>query len=127
MKPDKDRPSTWKAYRSGLCEGCNAACCTMPVEINLEDLIRLKLISVDEASGSQKKIFRRLFRDGILSSFRDKTGLFMLTQKTNGDCYFLDERTRLCKVYDSRPQVCRSFPSIGPRPGFCPGEKIKLR
>ncbi len=123
FQPDKDRPSTWKPYREGLCENCNAACCTMPVEISVDDLVRLGLVHEDEVQQSQKKIFRRLFNEGVVSSYRDKTGFFMLTQKPNGDCYFLDPISRMCKVYERRPGVCRSFPVIGPRPGFCPGSK----
>ncbi|MBX3041961.1 MAG: hypothetical protein KF789_14740, partial [Bdellovibrionaceae bacterium] len=54
MKPgmsfiDIDRPSTWKAYRSGMCTGCFGGCCTMPVEVKLSDLIRLGEVTVDEA------------------------------------------------------------------------------
>jgi len=116
---DKDRPSTWKPYRDGLCRGCDASCCTMPVEVKAEDLFRLGLIAEDELRGSPKKIFKRLSRQGILKSFRAATGLFMLVQKSNDDCVFLGEN-RLCSVYDKRPGVCREFPSIGPRPGFCP-------
>ena len=118
-KTDKDRPSTWKPYREGLCEGCIAACCTMPVEVKAEDLLRLDLISEDEVRGSPKKIFKRLSKQGILKSFRAATGLFMLVQKSNDDCVFLGA-DRLCTVYDKRPGVCREFPKIGPRPGFCP-------
>jgi Fe-S-cluster containining protein len=61
-----------------------------------------------------------LMKEGIISSYRQGTELFMLTQKHGRDCYFLDSKTRLCTVYDKRPGVCRDFPSIGPRPSFCP-------
>jgi len=125
MNCDKDRPSTWVRYRDGLCDGCTAACCTMPVEIVAEDLLRLGLIGEDELRGSPKKIFKRLSKEGILKSYRGSTGLFMLVQKSNDDCIFLGE-DRLCTVYEKRPGVCREFPSIGPRPGFCPSRKRKL-
>nr|WP_295904815.1 YkgJ family cysteine cluster protein [uncultured Bdellovibrio sp.] len=120
-KPDIDRPSTWKPYRTGMCKGCWGGCCTMPVEIKISDLIRLGLCSEDEAQGSIKKLAKRLMKEGYIVSYRQGTEFFMLSQKANRDCYFLDSKTRLCTVYEKRPDTCRQFPSIGPRPGFCPG------
>lgn len=121
MKPNKDRPSTWIKYKKGMCTGCYGGCCTMPVEVHGSDLIRLGLISQDElAEESLKKISKRLIKKGIIKSFRQGTDLFMLTQKANDDCVFLSSQTRLCTVYDKRPDVCRKFPDVGPRPQFCP-------
>lgn len=117
--PDKDRPSSWKKYQAGMCTSCSAACCTMPVEVKLSDLIRLEVVSEDEAGSSLKKTAKRLMKEGIIVSYRQGTDLFMLAQKANDDCLFLNEK-RLCTVYDKRPEVCRQFPSIGPRPGHCP-------
>ncbi len=121
MRIDPDRPSTWKLYREGLCQDCRASCCMLPVEIKIEDLIRLELVTDDEAAGSHKKIAKRLIRDGVVKSYRTSSGLFMLEQNEGRDCYFLDKKTRRCTVYEKRPGVCREFPkTIGPRPGFCP-------
>lgn len=93
----------------------------MPVEVRLSDLVRLGLTSTDELeNSSEKKIAKRLMKEGIVKDYRSATGLFMLTQRSNDDCIFLDEKSRLCTVYDRRPEVCRLFPKIGPRPGFCP-------
>src|SRR4051794_17191249 len=114
MKPDKDRPSTWIPYRPGLCTGCFSSCCTMPVEVKKSDLIRLGVASEDEIS--DKKLAKKLLKEKIISSYRAGTDLFMLASKPNGDCYFLDSKTRLCTVYEKRPVVCRKFPEIGPRP-----------
>lgn len=121
MNPhDIDRPSTWKPYRTGLCDNCWGSCCTMPVEVKLSDLLRIGIVSEDEAAGSIKKLAKRLSKEGYISSYRAGTELFMLTQRQGRDCYFLHPETRLCTVYEKRPDVCRQFPSIGPRPGFCP-------
>ncbi len=120
MKTDKDKPWTWVRYREGLCNGCYGSCCTMPVEIKASDLVRLELASEDEVSASPKKVAKRLIKEGIISSYRETTGNFMLTQRSNDDCYYLHPQTRLCTVYEKRPGVCREFPSIGPKPGFCP-------
>lgn len=97
----------------------------MPVEIRASDLIRLGLASEDEVMGSIKKLAKRLIKDGIIQSYRQGTEFFMLSQKANRDCLFLDTTTRLCTVYDKRPDTCREFPSIGPRPGYCPGANTK--
>src|SRR3989338_4147371 len=124
MKIDKDRPSTWRPYDSNFCPQCREICCSMPVEVRASDLIRLNLISIDEVSNSIKKSAKKLKKLGFISSYRDGTDFFMLTQRPNGDCYFLDTRSRLCTVYDQRPDTCRDFPAkLGTRVGFCPGER----
>jgi Fe-S-cluster containining protein len=124
MKADKDRPSTWKKYDASFCTSCRANCCSMPVEVRSSDLLRLEIISVDEIDQSIKKAAKKLKKSGFISSYREGTDLFMLTQRPNGDCYFLHEKTRLCTVYDKRPDTCREFPSVlGTRVGFCPSEK----
>lgn len=96
----------------------------MPVEVKASDLIRLGVVTEDEIERSMKKAAKRLKAEGVISSYRQGTDLFMLTQKANRDCYFMDTKTRLCTVYEKRPDVCRQFPSIGPRPGFCPVRKV---
>lgn len=121
-RPDVDRPSEWVRHRDSLCNGCWAGCCTMPVEVTAADLVRLGVASIDETAGSLKKLAKRLEREKIVKTFRASTGLFMLEQKQNRDCIFLGEDRR-CTVYEKRPDVCRQFPSIGPRPGFCPAAR----
>jgi uncharacterized protein len=123
MKIDKDRPSTWKKYDATKCTLCRANCCSMPVEVKASDLIRLEIASVDELDNSIKKMAKRLKKEGYISSYREGTENFMLTQKSNSDCYFLDSNTRLCTVYEKRPDTCRQFPSqMGTRVGYCPVE-----
>jgi Fe-S-cluster containining protein len=93
----------------------------MPVEIRVDDLLRLGEISADDLEIPKKKLAARLKKQGLIQSYRESTQLFMLTQKPNGDCYYLDSGTRLCRVYDKRPDVCRRFPtSMGNRLGHCP-------
>ena len=126
MIPDKDKPWTWVKYKEGMCQQCSGACCTMPVEIKASDIVRLGLADEDEISQSPRKVSKRLIKEGIISSYREASGNFMLTQKSNDDCYYLDLKTRLCTVYEKRPDVCRQFPStIGPKPGTCPGNRLK--
>lgn len=124
MKVDKDRPSTWKKYDANFCTLCAAQCCAMPVEVRVDDLIRLEVAHEDEAIRSVKKLAKRLKKEGVISSYREGTEFFMLTQRPNGDCYFLDPKTRFCTVYEKRPETCRDFPAkIGPRVSYCPSQK----
>lgn len=97
----------------------------MPVEVNAQDLVRLGVASEDEVISSKKKLGKRLIKEKIVMSYREGTDLYMLAHKPNGDCVFLHPLTRLCTKYAIRPDVCRSFPSIGPRPGFCPNSRQK--
>lgn len=123
---NKDRPSTWIKYETKYCDSCVASCCTMPVEINSADLIRLGLASIDDINQSIKKTAKKLKKDGFISSYREATDLFMISQKSNDDCYFLDSKTRLCTVYDRRPGTCRDFPTkVGTRVSFCPYSQRK--
>ena len=124
LKVDKDRPSTWKTYKADFCSSCQANCCSMPVEIKSSDLVRLNLVHQDELENSVKKVAKKLKKQGVISSYREGTDFFMITQKPNGDCWFLDPKTRFCTVYESRPDTCRDFPSrIGTRVGFCPAQR----
>jgi Fe-S-cluster containining protein len=85
--------------------------------------MRLELITEDEAASSLKKVAKRLMKEGIIQAFQMKNQLFVLEQRRGRDCIFLDQNRR-CTVYDKRPEVCRKFPKIGPRPSFCPQQKI---
>jgi Fe-S-cluster containining protein len=123
MAVDVGRPSTWVKYRSGLCEGCWGGCCTLPVEVSAYDLMRLGVATEDECASSLKKLARRLENEGITQHFNPRSGIFTLEQRHGRDCIYLDPKTRLCTVYEKRPEVCRKFPSIGPRPGWCPKQE----
>lgn len=124
MKIDKDKPWTWIKYSEGLCASCRGECCTMPVEVSSADLIKLNLCTEDEILHAPKKTAKRLIKDGVLQSYREGTGLYMLSAAPSGECYFLDSKTRKCRVYEQRPQVCRQFPTeVGPRRSYCPYRK----
>ena len=102
-----------------MCDGCWAGCCTLPVEVSLADLIRLELATEEEAAISAKAVAKKLMKARIVQAYNAKSQLFILEQRNGDDCLFLGPN-RLCTVYDRRPEVCRQFPKIGPRPGFCP-------
>jgi Fe-S-cluster containining protein len=122
QRRDPQRPSTWVPYKKGMCDGCWSGCCTLPVEVSAADLIRLELITEEEAAISLKEVGKKLSKQGILQDYKLKEQLFILEQRYGRDCIFLSE-DRLCTVYEKRPEVCRQFPKIGPKPGFCPQSK----
>ena len=123
VKVDAQRPSTWPKYRNGMCDGCWAGCCTLPVEVSAADLIRLELITEEEAAISLKAVSKKLLKDKMIQAYSAKTGIFVLDQRYGEDCVFLGRKDRLCTVYEKRPEVCRKFPKIGPRPGYCPARQ----
>ena len=56
-----DRTDTWTRYRAGLCNTCAANCCTMPLEVQLSDLVRLGLVDPFEAEHEEiRHIAKRL-------------------------------------------------------------------
>lgn len=119
VKANPDRLDTWIRYRKGLCNSCNATCCQLPVEVRISDLIRLELVDEFEAEEPLKNIAKHLKKQGVIEHFSHKTERFTLVRLTNNDCYFLHPRTRLCTVYEKRPDTCRNHPHIGPKPDYC--------
>ncbi len=95
----------------------------MPVEVTFDDLVRLELASVDEKGRSRQRLFKRLRGEGFVLSYRQSTELFTLARQSNGACVFLNKLGR-CTVYEKRPDVCRAFPAVGPKPGFCPHNRL---
>ena len=118
---DVDRPDSWTRYRAGLCASCAANCCTMPLEVRLPDLVRLGLVDAFEAEHEDpKRIAKRLQKARLIDHFNHKHLLFTLARRADGDCQYLDARTRLCTVYEQRPETCRLHPQKkSPKPGWC--------
>lgn len=124
---DVDRLETWTRYRKGLCDGCAASCCTMPVELRLPDLVRLQLVDPFEAEHEvPKQIARRLEKAGVIGHFNFRHGIYTLARRASGDCLFLDAVTRRCTVYERRPDTCRRHPQVGPRPGYCAWQPVAI-
>lgn len=116
---DPDRLETWAKYHKGLCDTCQATCCQLPVEIKLDDLIRLGILDDFARDEPLKNLAKQLKKQGVIEHFNQKKELFTITRLANNDCYFLDTKTRRCTVYTNRPNTCRNHPQIGPRPNFC--------
>jgi len=116
---DVENTTTWAKYSKKLCNYCSAVCCSLAVEVKAQDLIRLELMDEFELEDNPKKIAKRMIKQGVIEHYHSKTGTFTLSRMANGDCFYLDQKSRRCTVYHSRPDTCRNHPQIGPRAGYC--------
>ena len=72
---DVDRVETWTRYRPGMCDSCQANCCTMPLEIRLTDLVRLGLVDAFEADNEDPaRIAKRLQKARYSSALKAYLG-----------------------------------------------------
>ena len=114
-----EEPATWLKFSRKMCGDCTAACCSLPVEVRAADLIRMDLMDPGEAGEGLRLVARRLIRSGLAGHYHHRSATLTLARMANGDCCFLDSRSRRCTIYDRRPDTCRNHPQIGPRPGYC--------
>ena len=91
----------------------------MPVEVKIGDLIRMGVVDEFERNEPAKNIAKRLMKARIIEHFNFKHEIYTLARRGTRDCIYLDEKTRLCTIYETRPNTCRNHPTIGPKPGFC--------
>lgn len=93
----------------------------MPLEVQLSDLVRLGLVDAFEAEHEEPRhIAKRLQKARLIDHFNHKNVVFTMARRADGDCHFLDPKTRLCTVYDQRPETCRLHPQKkSPKPGYC--------
>lgn len=93
----------------------------MPLEVQLSDLVRLGLVDAFEAEHEEPRhIAKRLQKARLIDHFNHKNVIFTMARRGSGDCNFLDPKTRLCTVYDKRPETCRLHPQKkSPKPGYC--------
>ena len=112
----------WTKYKSGLCESCAGLCCYMPVEVKIDDLIRLKILDQFYLELSPKEQIKDALKNPAILRYTPSSEKFTLKQKPDGSCIFLDSNKR-CTQYNERPDTCRNHPQIGPKPGFCAYQK----
>jgi uncharacterized protein len=122
-KVDYFRPQTWISYSRADCQKCHADCCRLPVDVTHADLVRLEVASSDELEWDEKATIKRLKKEGIIGHYDQKRKMAILTQFADNRCLYL--RQGRCIVYEKRPQTCRKFPEVGPRPNFCPYREKK--
>lgn len=119
IQADLDKTATWAKYNKRLCDHCAASCCSLPVEVKPSDLVRMELMDEFELQEDLKHIARRLMKQHLVGHFHSKTQTLTLARMANGDCIFLDSRSRRCTIYHQRPSTCRNHPQVGPRSGYC--------
>lgn len=91
-------------YHQGLrfeCTGCGDCCTGAPgyVWVNKEEIQGLaEQVGEENLERFEKMYVRQV---GIRKS---------LKEYSNGDCFFFDNQTRKCKVYNARPRQCRTWP-----------------
>ena len=93
------------SFNPKACEECGGKCCTgesgyiWVTPIEMQKMANFLKISVDEL----KTIF--LIKVGYKFSIKEK-----LIDKNNYACWFFDEKTNRCTIYEVRPHQCRTFP-----------------
>jgi Fe-S-cluster containining protein len=120
---DVDDISTWRKFEPWLCESCRANCCRLPIEVTIPDLVRMEIVSKTEAKTPIEKIGDRLKQGGLIEHLYVRERIFILAQTAGNVCRYLDPDSRTCRIYAKRPDTCREYPEIGPRPGFCAYER----
>lgn len=90
-------------YHAGLkfkCTGCGDCCTGAPgyVWVNREEIAAMAARLNMEVADFEAEYVRRV---GIRKS---------LVEYDNGDCVFLDGKTRKCQIYHERPRQCRTWP-----------------
>lgn len=90
-------------YREGLrfeCTQCGACCSGAPgfVWVSQEEIEQLAA-----HMGLEEEVFRDRF-------VRRVGTRYSLVEYPDGDCIFLDPKTRGCSVYAARPIQCRTWP-----------------
>lgn len=68
------------------------------VWVNDEEIEQMASV-LDKPVGEIRLMHTRPYRGGV-----------SLTEFANGDCTFLDPKTRGCRVYGARPRQCRTWP-----------------
>lgn len=113
-------PNQWTEFKQELCATCWAGCChRMPVQVGVADLVRMELLTEEEAALNLEAVIEVLRAEGVLKAESPEDWVWVLEQQPSGDCLFLGADRR-CEIYEQRPTICREFPAIGPRPGHCP-------
>jgi len=114
-----DNLNTWVKYKSSHCNSCRGTCCSLPVEVRFADLVRMGVVDEFEAGEPPKRLAKRLMKEGVVGHFNHKAQIYTLARYANDDCIYLDQKSRLCTIYQQRPETCRNHPQIGPKSGFC--------
>jgi len=104
MDNHESAPKPW--YAGGLAFECTQCgdCCSGPGE-GYVWVTQTEILTLAAAIGMSDRLeeFERKFTRQIGSQTS-------LVEYSDGDCIFLDSKTRGCSVYESRPVQCRTWP-----------------
>ncbi len=90
-------------YKDGLnftCTGCGNCCTGDPGVVWVDDEEMQAIADFLDKPVGEIRIFHT----------RPVGARVSLTEYANGDCTFLDPKTRRCTIYSARPRQCRSWP-----------------
>ncbi|MFG0264190.1 MAG: YkgJ family cysteine cluster protein [Rhodopirellula sp. JB055] len=104
-RPAQPRPQTKSApwYADGLrfeCTQCGECCSGEPGYVFVDE-------HEIEALAQEMKLDRDAFEDKFLRRVGKQISLI---EYPDGDCIFLDPKSRRCMVYNARPIQCRTWP-----------------
>lgn len=99
------------------CLDCISSCCILEVFITKEDSETLTKIDLNESFTTSTDAFikenpkfekRREFLDNMYNDSKLQQYAKM-NKNEDGYCVLLNRETRLCSIYENRPQVCKDF------------------
>jgi Fe-S-cluster containining protein len=85
----------FECNHDGTCEQVRLCCIDTEMTLTKRDADRL------DAAGYNRKDYLVRTEDG-----------FCELRNVDGHCFFYDTDTKLCKVYESRPDGCRYYPVV---------------
>ena len=101
---------------SAICIKCAECCKNYPfVELSQHEIFEL-----EKMTGLPASAFTNQKRGAVAEYFLDF--------KENGDCIFLNESngSHSCAVYETRPSICKNYPSKPRQKEICNANKAKL-
>lgn len=103
--PKKELPVLNGSKATYNCSECPAYCCTYDwINVNKRDIARLaKRFEIGYAVAEKR--FTKFIKEYGKRVLRHKADRIYGSR-----CQFLDPIKRICTVYDSRPETCRTFP-----------------
>ncbi len=101
------------------CEQCGKCCNFEVVCLDKNDIKRIAKF----LNETLRRVMIKFVRNNPVKTSSDKYAF-----KISKPCIFQDKRTKRCKIYNARPDVCRGYPVIpvvtGDKlPNFCEGTK----
>ena len=94
------------------CSKCPGYCCSYPeIEVTKRDIARLAKHFTLPYDIAEERFTKYNPKDKVRELRHRKDRIFDTV------CRFLDQKTRRCTVYESRPKVCRDYPDV-PRCGY---------